>query len=141
MLMAGSGISTTGISSTTVKQTSIWKPNLSGLYLFIWKAPPTHHHHHHNLSRDRHRAGELVTQQKCQWFFNLMRGDLSGIDIFSRKTSRVCVRIIWLGPSVCHEYFGGHEIASQLALPTLLFLVPTCIFFKHLIQPINPRIR
>ena len=33
--MAGSGISTTGISSTTVKQTSIWKPNLSGLYLFM----------------------------------------------------------------------------------------------------------
>ena len=35
LLVAGSGISTTGISSTTVKQTSIWKPNLSGLYLFM----------------------------------------------------------------------------------------------------------
>ena len=140
MLMAGSGISTTGISSTTVKQTSIWKPNLSGLYLFIWKAPPTHHHHHHHhLSRDRHRAGELVTQQKCQWFFNLMRGDLRGIDIFSRKTSRVCVRIIWLGPSVCDKYFGDimKLVASQL-YPNKL--VPTFILFKHLMQPMNPRI-
>ena len=42
----------------------------------------------------------------------MMRGDLRGIDIFSREISEVCVRIIWLGPSVCDEYFGGHEIAS-----------------------------
>ena len=111
--MAGSGTSTTGIFSTTVKQTSIWKPELSGLYLFMEGTPPSLYH----LVRDRHGAGELVTQQKCQWFFNLMRGDLRGIDIFSRKTSTVCVRIIWFGPLVCHEYFGGNEIASQLALP------------------------
>ena len=30
-------------------------------------------------------------------------------DIFSRKTSRVCVRIIWFGPSVCDEYLGDKK--------------------------------
>ena len=32
--------------------------------------------------------------------------DQRGIDILNRKTSRMCVTIIWLGPSVCDEYFG-----------------------------------
>ena len=66
--MAGSGISTTGISSTTVKQTSIWKPNLSGLYLFMEGTPPQPPplpHTHTHLFRDRHGPGELVTYQKC----------------------------------------------------------------------------
>ena len=58
------------------------------------------------LERQTSGAGELVTWQKCQGYFNLIRGDMRGIDIFSWKTSRVCVRIIWLGPSVCDEYFG-----------------------------------
>ena len=41
------------------------------------------------------RAGELVTSKMPeQRYFDLIRGDLRGIAIFSWKTGRVCVRTV-----------------------------------------------
>ena len=91
MLMAGSGISTIGISSTTVKHPPGSLTQVG--YIYLWQVP--------------HSSPETVIHQGQE---NLQQSNNArGIDIFSRKTSRVCVRIIWLGPSVFDEYFGDRK--------------------------------